>query len=274
MDISATVRSARRALGLSQRELANRLGVSGKTVASWESGGRIPTIGALRQVLALHGLELSARAAPQRASDPLVQHLHLSLTSRLRLALGEHPNPYVRATGDAWRALLVLGRLGCAAVLPPVATGIWIPAESADRVRVVVHRPRKRLPELAGADVTDTADPPAPSRVPVAVEGPVRVWVLPPAELLAAEVEQLRQAATLLAASDSRDDGGRKAPAHRNPNEWVDGARMLMTKGTEQLEWPRPELGRAWRLDGPVSWAQAVRRETWRRTQRGWRADP
>lgn len=274
MDISATVRLCRRALGLSQRELANRLGVSAKTVASWESGGRVPTVSALRQVLALQGLELAARVQPQPPAQALINHLHLSLTSRLRLALGENPNPFVRATGGPWRALLALGGLGCAVVLPPVATGIWVPAAPSTRVAVVVHQPWKPVPELPALDVTTTAEGPAPSLVPVAVDGPVRVWVLPPAELLAAEVEQLRQAAALLAASDSRDNADRRAPAHRNPNEWLEGARMLMTKNPEALKWPRPELGRAWRLGGAVSWAQAVGRETWRRSSPGWRADP
>jgi transcriptional regulator with XRE-family HTH domain len=274
VDISMTVRSARRALGLSQRDFAARIGVSGKTVASWESGGRVPTVGALRQVLALQGLELTARRPDGEPAPELIRHLQLSLTSRLRLALGESPNPYHRATGDAWQALLVLGRLGRAVVQPPVATGIWIPVAPSRSVRVVVHAPRGELPVLSGADVASTADPSPPSLVPVTVEGPVRVWVLPPGELLADDAEQLELASALLYASDSRDDAVRRAPAHRDPHEWVEAARMLMTKGTEGLERPKPELGRAWRLGAPVSSAQAVRRETWRRAQRGGPAAP
>lgn len=248
MDFPATVRSARRSVAASQRTLALRLGVSATTVANWESGRCLPSLQHLEEVLALQGRELSARVRPQPPSDALVRHLHLSLTSRLRLALGEHPNPYVRATGDAWRALLVLGRAGRAVLRPPVATGVWIPVEPCGRVQVVVHEPRKELAELPGADVVTTTDPPAPSLVPVTVEGPVRVWVLPPAELLAADVVQLDQAATLLAASDSRDDRDRRAPAHRDPNEWVEGARMQMTKN------PKGSSGRGPSAVGPGGW--------------------
>jgi hypothetical protein len=122
----------------------------------------------------MQGLELGARPADPEPSEALICHLHLSLTMRLRLALGEHPNPYVRATGDAWRALLVLGRLGCAVVQSPVATGLWIPVAPSRKVRVVLHQPRAELPLLAGADVDVSTEGPRPSLVPVTVEGPVR----------------------------------------------------------------------------------------------------
>lgn len=272
MDISAAVRSARRARGLSQRELAAELGISAATVAAWEAGRRVPAVASLRKVLALQGLELCAQPGSEGRSDDLVRHLHLPLTVRLRLVLGEPASPYARATSDAWRALLVLGRLGCAVLQPPVATGIWIPAAPRRMVSVVVHAPRGELPALPGADITVAVDPAPASLVPVTVEGPVRVWVLPPAGLLADSAYQLRQAADLLAESNSRDDAGRRAPAHRDPNEWVEAARMLMTKGTDDLERPIPELGRAWRLGGPVSLSQAVRLRTWQRSAGGGRA--
>jgi transcriptional regulator with XRE-family HTH domain len=268
VDISATVRSARRSLGLSQRDFAARLGVSFSAVGNWEAGLREPSMESLRKVLALQGLELTARPPEAEPSPELIGHLQLPLTARLRLALGESPNRYHRAKGDAWRALVVLGRLGTAVVQPAVATGIWVPVVASERVRVVVHEPRVALPACAGADVCATDAPPAPSLVPVAVDGPVRVWVLPPAELLVEEVRQLRLAASLLAAAEQRDDADRRAPAHRDPNEWVEAARMLMTKGTDHLERPDPERGRAWRLGGAVSLAQAVRLETWRRGRR------
>jgi hypothetical protein len=125
-------------------------------------------------------------------------------------------------------------------------------------VTVTVHRPHAELPQLAAVDVTTTPEPGAPSLVPVTVEGPVRVWVLPPAELLAGERVLLRQAADLLARFSARDHAGRRSPAHRDPDEWVEAARMLMRKGTEHLDRPLPELGRAWRLGAAASLAQAV----------------
>jgi hypothetical protein len=221
----------------------------------------------LRQVLELQGLELTAQPPRPEAPDELVRHLHLPLTARLRLALGEHPSPYVRASSDPWRALLALGRLGRVVVQPPVASGIWTPIEPRVHVSLVVHAPYRELPVLPGTDVIVSAEPAAPSLLPVTVEGPVRVWVLPPRELLRDDATRLELAADLLDATDARDDAGRRAPAHRDPHEWVEAARMLMTKATDGLERPMPELGRAWRLGSSVSLAQAVRHETWRRSR-------
>jgi transcriptional regulator with XRE-family HTH domain len=267
VDISGAVRSARRALGLSQRELAGQLEVAAATVANWESGRRVPSLPSLRRLLDMQGLVLTARPRPAEPSAELVRHLCLPLTARLRLALGEHPSPYVPASSEAWRALLTLGRLGRVVVQPPVATGIWTPIEPCKHVSVVVHAPHREVPVVSGMDAVVSAEPAAASLLPVTVEGPVRVWVLPPRELLRDDATRLELAADLLDATDARDDAGRRAPAHRDPDEWVEAARMLMTKGTDALERPMPELGRAWRLGGSVSLQQAVRYETWRRSR-------
>lgn len=82
----------------------------------------------------------------------------------------------------------------------------------------------------------------------------------PNGELLAEEVDLLRLAAQLLHQGAARDDADRRAPAHRDPDEWDEASRLLRTKGTQRLAQPVPELGRAWRLGGPVSLAQVVRR--------------
>ncbi|MDT7538534.1 MAG: hypothetical protein QOI82_2119 [Actinomycetota bacterium] len=147
--------------------------------------------------------------------------------------------------------------------------GIWTPIQPCKHVSVVVHAPHRELPVLLGVDAIVSAEPAAPALVPVTVEGPVRVWVLPPRELLRDDATRLALAADLLDATDARDDAGRRAPSHRDPNEWVEAARMLMTKATDGLERPMPELGRAWRLGSSVSLAQAVRHETWRRSRLG-----
>jgi hypothetical protein len=205
------------------------------------------------------GLELALRAAPAEPTPELRAHLRLPLTSRLRLALGEPASPFSRAVSPAWVALLRLARLGTVVIHPPVATGIWIPGPPHRYVSVTVHQPRGPLPTSDAVDLLASTAPCMPSLVPVTMSGPARVWVLPPEELLLAEAGQLRQAGLLLHDQVCRDDGGRRAPAHRNPDEWQEAGRLLRTKGTEQLTQPMPELGRAWRLDAPVSLAQVVR---------------
>jgi hypothetical protein len=162
-----------------------------------------------------------------------------------------------------------LSALGTVVLHPPVALGIWIPVSPGQRVSVTVHEPSGSAGAVgavgavgaAGSvDVRTSPDAPGHSLVPVPLTGPRRVWVRPAAELLLDEMRQLQQAAELLTAGAGRDDAHRRGPAHRDPDEWDEGSRLLRTKGSERMEVPMPELGRAWRLGAPVSLAQAVRR--------------
>jgi uncharacterized protein len=52
------VLSARLGAGLTQRDLAHRLGVSQPTVAAYESGRRQPTVPTLSRILAAAGFDL------------------------------------------------------------------------------------------------------------------------------------------------------------------------------------------------------------------------
>lgn len=259
MDAAELVRAARRVGGLSQRALAQRLGVSAATVGAWEARARQPSFDTVRRVLATVDRDLAIRARGPEASPELTAYLRLPLTARLRVTMGEPPSPYARAHGAAWRGLLALGRLGTVVVEPPVATGVWVPVRPQTQVHVTVHAARERPPALEGVEVAVSPDPAPASLIPVSLLAPVRVWVLPPTELLLAETALLEQAAALLHDWAGMDDAGRRMPAHRDPDEWDEAGRMLRTKGTERLERPVPELGRAWRLGGAVSLAQAVR---------------
>lgn len=65
MDIAATIRRAREALGLSQTELAKRIGVSKTAVSKWEDGTSAPKrkrAAAVARVLGLSERELLAHA--------------------------------------------------------------------------------------------------------------------------------------------------------------------------------------------------------------------
>jgi transcriptional regulator with XRE-family HTH domain len=231
MEAPHVVRVVRRAGGWSQRDLARRLGVATSTVGAWESGARQPTLASVDAMLSLIGLDLAVCARRGEPPPELAAHLRLSLTSRLRLALGEPGSPYSRATGPAWPGLLALARLGTVVVHPPVAMGIWVPPGRPMRhVSVTVHHPCGELPASAVVDAMPSAGAAPPSLVPVTLSGPRRVWVLPPDELLAEEVGLLRLAAQLLHQGAARDDADRRAPAHRDPDEWDEGSRLLRTK--------------------------------------------
>lgn len=83
MDLGTRIRRAREAAGLKQEDLAQRLGVTTRTVGNWERG-RVPrnAIGALQQLLhvQLDNPEPSDRPRLDQASDT---ELLTELASRL-----------------------------------------------------------------------------------------------------------------------------------------------------------------------------------------------
>ncbi|MGC1511864.1 MAG: helix-turn-helix transcriptional regulator [Acidimicrobiales bacterium] len=58
------IRMARRQVGLTQTELAERAGTSQAAVSAYESGRRSPSVDTLVRILAATGLELRMRLAP------------------------------------------------------------------------------------------------------------------------------------------------------------------------------------------------------------------
>jgi transcriptional regulator with XRE-family HTH domain len=60
MPLSEELRTRRAALGLSQAQLAGRLGISQQTVSRWESGSAIPGPRRIAELAAAVGLNLSA----------------------------------------------------------------------------------------------------------------------------------------------------------------------------------------------------------------------
>jgi transcriptional regulator with XRE-family HTH domain len=62
MDVATFLRSARRAAGLSQRELARRAHTSAAAVCLYERGERVPRVDTLERLLAAAGATLSLQA--------------------------------------------------------------------------------------------------------------------------------------------------------------------------------------------------------------------
>jgi hypothetical protein len=71
----------------------------------------------------------------------------------------------------------------------------------------------------------------------------------------------LRAAGRLLHEQAGRDDAGRRAAAHRDPDEGAEASRLLSTAiyGNGALERPSTGKSRAWRLEAPVSLRQWMR---------------
>jgi transcriptional regulator with XRE-family HTH domain len=87
MEISGLVRQARQRAGITQVELADRLGKSQPTVATLERPGANPRLSTLSDALHALGHRLELRAVPHRSSvdDTLVAG-NLRLTPAERLA--------------------------------------------------------------------------------------------------------------------------------------------------------------------------------------------
>ncbi|MDQ3646592.1 MAG: helix-turn-helix domain-containing protein [Actinomycetota bacterium] len=94
MNPATTLRNARRAAGLSQRELARRAQVAQPAVARIESGGVVPRIDTLDGLLRACGytLEVALRAGSGVDRSVIRQLLQLTPRERLDLAVAEAHN--------------------------------------------------------------------------------------------------------------------------------------------------------------------------------------
>jgi len=87
MSAASLIRESRLAAGLTQAELAARLGVTQPTVASWERPASNPTVRTLERALAASGRRLvtSASALPAVDETQIAERLRLSAAERLDL---------------------------------------------------------------------------------------------------------------------------------------------------------------------------------------------
>lgn len=94
MNTAATLRNARRAAGLSQRELARRAKVAQPAVARIESGGVVPRVDTLEHLLRAcgHSLEVTRRAGSGVDRTVIRELLRLTPRQRLDLAVTEANN--------------------------------------------------------------------------------------------------------------------------------------------------------------------------------------
>jgi transcriptional regulator with XRE-family HTH domain len=75
MEITALIRGARQAAGITQLELATRAGTAQPAVAAYESGGRTPNLGTLERLLGAceHDVEVLAHPRVRRGAASLAE---------------------------------------------------------------------------------------------------------------------------------------------------------------------------------------------------------
>src|SRR5438552_18028743 len=95
MTAAALIRTARTESGLTQVELAARLGISQAALAKLERPGSNPTVRTLERVLRAAGRQLEMTAPPARSDldlEQLRRHLKLTPAQRLKLFEASHHN--------------------------------------------------------------------------------------------------------------------------------------------------------------------------------------
>ncbi|WP_203568881.1 helix-turn-helix domain-containing protein [Aestuariimicrobium ganziense] len=161
LDVPGIVRRVRRLLRVSQRELADRLGVAPGTVGRWESGTREPALSMFTRLLELAGLRPTIIAADDVAVEPMggpetvrdrvgrwfPAHLDVVAASAWAIALGRggsEDQPVARSVGRRRRDVLSLAQL-CDLIgggQPPLAA--QHPTEQELRAQLAEKRERFR----------------------------------------------------------------------------------------------------------------------------------
>lgn len=84
------IRAARRQAGLTQLQLARRMGTGQSVIVRWERGERSPTVDTVRRAAAICGFDLETSLVPARVDPAAIARLRaLSPTERLELAAAE-----------------------------------------------------------------------------------------------------------------------------------------------------------------------------------------
>jgi len=281
MDAAELLRQARRRTGLSQREFAARAGVSERSLAGAESGGRPASWTLVEQACRAAGLDVTAALPTGDLEAETRRHLEQSLTQRVWLSFGGQGRPLgrygpraaTRPTG--WCRLVEVAQSVDVVLLGTEALRAWLPAAaSAGRVgpdcrwtEVSVCRPSRgstthskaallRLPP--GVRVVDVL-PCGLVPVPLAEPRP-HVLVPTPAELAldpacAEQHDALRGVATVLHEQSARDVAGRRTPSHRDPNHGREHADVWHDKRFKPLPMPPAHDTRSWRLFDDASHA-------------------
>lgn len=85
MDGGELIRKARRRAGITQRQLARRLGTSQPVIARWERGHRSPDYDVVRRAVLMCGFELRPTLVERDLQDEATLDYSLSLTPLERL---------------------------------------------------------------------------------------------------------------------------------------------------------------------------------------------
>jgi transcriptional regulator with XRE-family HTH domain len=152
VDARDLIAIARKRAGISQRELADRLGRPQATIARWEAGAREPSFAAVQEALRACGLQQLEDLATYDDSDVALAHLQLELAPLERLASvahGDHAALEValRAIADSPAPLIVSGEMAGALQGSPIVVReavvevVALPDDGAEAYAVLGDQP-------------------------------------------------------------------------------------------------------------------------------------
>jgi transcriptional regulator with XRE-family HTH domain len=272
VDPAQLLRSARQLRGLSQRELAERAGLTQSVVARVEAGRSAPGWATLNALLEAAGLDLQL-CLPALPLDARQQRwLTLSTSARLYWAVGGRWHPRHDRKHPTWSALGAAAARRCCVLDPLVSVGIWLE-----------HRPAPPTPELWTPTALDALARPLPRTEAVAVRhGPVSVDGLIPVGVTARDdvwahpphhpalqtdpltSRQLHGVARALHERKRRDLQGRQGAAHRNSATQRERDFVVTRRRFAGVPDPDPRDRRDWRLDGEASFREWLGRRGFR----------
>lgn len=95
LDVGALVREVRDFAGLTQRELANRLGTQQSSVSAWERGHDVPRVDTLGRILTVCGFEADLTFRRHDDVDRAQIRQQLQMTTEDRVASSENVSELV-----------------------------------------------------------------------------------------------------------------------------------------------------------------------------------
>jgi predicted nucleotidyltransferase/DNA-binding XRE family transcriptional regulator len=102
MDTAALVREARSRAGLTQAQFAQQAGTSQPTIAAYEAGTKVPSVGTLERLMLAAGLRLEVTMLPTSATGALLDVLR-SNRDQIGAAAQKHGMDNVRVFGSVAR---------------------------------------------------------------------------------------------------------------------------------------------------------------------------
>src|SRR5688500_16561064 len=105
MDGGGLIREARRRAGVTQRQLARRLGTSQPVVARWERGHRSPDYDVVRDAVLMCGFELRPTLVERDLQEEATLSYSLSLTPLQRLRNNQAMLDFEAIARNARRAI-------------------------------------------------------------------------------------------------------------------------------------------------------------------------